>query len=129
MVCRCRRSRIVASSVSGASSVMPPAISPARSGVRSVGLEPSCTLALRDKIPALLGSAQADTVAESVLTLADGTSCRCQIGDGTDRAAAHLALYLALYINRLGSGSAGARCVRAHPKDAASRRSIENKQN
>ena len=26
--------------------------------------------------------------------LADGTSCRCQIGDGTDREAAHLALYL-----------------------------------
>ena len=35
--------------------------------------------------------------------LADGTSCRCQIGDGTDRVAAHLALYL----DRLVSGSAG----------------------
>ncbi len=167
----------------------------ARSGVRIVGLEPSCTLALRDEIPALLGSAQSETVAESVMTLAellaedrpdlgladagagndgprrvklhghchqkafdavkpietvlrdlagvevetietsccgmagafgygrdtydvsmkmaeasllpavrdadpdqailaDGTSCRCQIGDGTDREAAHLALYL-----------------------------------
>jgi Fe-S oxidoreductase len=165
----------------------------ARSGVRIVGLEPSCTLALRDEIPALLGSAQAETVAGSVRTLAellaedrpdlgiakaaghgnrrvklhghchqkafdavkpieavlrdlagvevetietsccgmagafgygrdtysvsmkmaeaallpavrnadpdqailaDGTSCRCQIGDGSDRTAAHLALYL-----------------------------------
>jgi len=167
----------------------------ARSGVRIVGLEPSCTLALRDEIPALLGSAHAETVAEAVLTLAellaqdrpdlgitgdsgdgegprraklhghchqkafdavrpietvlrdlagvevetietsccgmagafgygrdtydvsmtmaeaallpavrnadpdqailaDGTSCRCQIGDGTDREALHLALYL-----------------------------------
>ena len=43
----------------------------ARSGVRIVGLEPSCTLALRDEIPALLSSAQAETVAESVLTLAE----------------------------------------------------------
>ena len=43
----------------------------ARSGVRIVGLEPSCTLALRDEIPALLASAQAETVAESVLTLAE----------------------------------------------------------
>ena len=42
-----------------------------RSGVRIVGLEPSCTLALRDEIPALLGSAQSETVAESVLTLAE----------------------------------------------------------
>jgi hypothetical protein len=62
--------------------------------------------------------------------LADGTSCRCQIGDGTDRAAAHLALYL----DRLG-GAIGwdldwlAPGVRgAPPKDAASRRSIENNQ-
>ena len=43
----------------------------ARSGVRIVGLEPSCTLALRDEIPALLGSSQSETVAESVLTLAE----------------------------------------------------------
>ena len=43
----------------------------ARSGVPIVGLEPSCTLALRDEIPALLGSSQAETVAESVLTLAE----------------------------------------------------------
>ncbi len=43
----------------------------ARSGVRIVGLEPSCTLALRDEIPALLGSSQAETVADSVLTLAE----------------------------------------------------------
>ena len=43
----------------------------ARSGVRIVGLEPSCTLALRDEVPALLGTAQAETVAEAVLTFAE----------------------------------------------------------
>ena len=41
----------------------------ARSGVRIVGLEPSCTLALRDEVPALLGTAQAEAVAEATLTL------------------------------------------------------------
>ena len=43
----------------------------ARSGVRIVGLEPSCTLALRDEIPALLASAQANEVAEATLTFAE----------------------------------------------------------
>jgi len=43
----------------------------ARSGVRIVGLEPSCTLALRDEVPALLGTAQAETVADAVLTFAE----------------------------------------------------------
>jgi len=43
----------------------------ARSGVRIVGLEPSCTLALRDEIPALLVSAQASEVAEATLTFAE----------------------------------------------------------
>ena len=43
----------------------------ARSGVRIVGLEPSCTLALRDEVPALLGTAQAETVAEATLTFAE----------------------------------------------------------
>ena len=43
----------------------------ARSGVRIVGLEPSCTLALRDEIPALLASAQANEVAEATMTFAE----------------------------------------------------------
>jgi FAD/FMN-containing dehydrogenase/Fe-S oxidoreductase len=43
----------------------------ARSGVRIVGLEPSCTLALRDEIPALLATAQASQVAEATLTFAE----------------------------------------------------------
>ncbi len=43
----------------------------ARSGVRIVGLEPSCTLALRDEIPALLASAQASEVAEATMTFAE----------------------------------------------------------
>jgi len=43
----------------------------ARSGVRIVGLEPSCTLALRDEVPALLGTAQAEAVAEATLTFAE----------------------------------------------------------
>ena len=43
----------------------------ARSGVRIVGLEPSCTLALRDEIPALLASEKAETVAEATMTLAE----------------------------------------------------------
>ena len=43
----------------------------ARSGVRIVGLEPSCTLALRDEVPAQLGTAQADAVAEATLTFAE----------------------------------------------------------
>ena len=43
----------------------------ARSGVRIVGLEPSCTLALRDEIPALLATAQASEVAEATLTFAE----------------------------------------------------------
>ncbi|MGB1356648.1 MAG: (Fe-S)-binding protein, partial [Candidatus Puniceispirillaceae bacterium] len=66
----------------------------ARSGVRIVGLEPSCTLALRDEIPALLGSAQAETVAESVLTLAellaaDRPDLGLAAGDGPRRAKLH----------------------------------------
>ena len=43
----------------------------ARSGVRIVGLEPSCTLALRDEISALLASEKAETVAEATMTLAE----------------------------------------------------------
>ena len=43
----------------------------ARSGVRIVGLAPSCTLALRDEVPALLGTAQAEAVAEATLTFAE----------------------------------------------------------
>ena len=39
----------------------------AEQGIPIVGLEPSCTLALRDEVPALLASA-ARTVAEHVLT-------------------------------------------------------------
>jgi len=66
----------------------------ARSGVRVVGLEPSCTLALRDEIPALLASAQAETVAESVLTLAellaeDRPDLGLAGGDGVRRAKLH----------------------------------------
>ncbi|MEC7371791.1 MAG: FAD-linked oxidase C-terminal domain-containing protein, partial [Pseudomonadota bacterium] len=43
----------------------------ARSGVRIVGLEPSCTLALRDEVPALLGTAQAEAVVEATVTFAE----------------------------------------------------------
>ena len=43
----------------------------ARSGVRIVGLEPSGTLALRDEVPARLGTAQAEAVAEATLTFAE----------------------------------------------------------
>ena len=40
----------------------------AENGIPIVGLEPSCTLALRDEVPALLASAAANKVAEHVLT-------------------------------------------------------------
>ena len=40
----------------------------AEQGIPIVGLEPSCTLALRDEVPALLSSAEANKVAEHVLT-------------------------------------------------------------
>ena len=40
----------------------------AEQGIPIVGLEPSCTLALRDEVPALLASAAANKVAEHVLT-------------------------------------------------------------
>lgn len=43
----------------------------AASGIRIVGLEPSCTLALRDEIPELLGTAEAKTVANATLTFAE----------------------------------------------------------
>ena len=40
----------------------------AEQGIPIVGLEPSCTLALRDEVPALLASAAANKVAEHALT-------------------------------------------------------------
>ena len=40
----------------------------AENGIPIVGLEPSCTLALQDEVPALLASAAANKVAEHVLT-------------------------------------------------------------
>ncbi len=40
----------------------------AKQGIPIVGLEPSCTLALRDEVPALLSTAEANKVAEYVLT-------------------------------------------------------------
>ena len=40
----------------------------AEQGIPIVGLEPSCTLALRDEVPALLSTAEANKVAEYVLT-------------------------------------------------------------
>ena len=40
----------------------------AQQGIPIVGLEPSCTLALRDEVPALLSTAEANKVAEYVLT-------------------------------------------------------------
>ena len=43
----------------------------ARVGVRIVGLEPSCTLALRDEVPGLLNSEKADVVAAATLTFAE----------------------------------------------------------
>ena len=43
----------------------------ARAGVRIVGLEPSCTLALRDEVPGLLNSETADVVAAATLTFAE----------------------------------------------------------
>ena len=43
----------------------------ARAGVRIVGLEPSCTLALRDEVPGLLSSEKADVVAAATLTFAE----------------------------------------------------------
>ena len=66
----------------------------ARSGVRIVGLEPSCTLALRDEIPALLKSEKAETVAEATMTLAELLAHdRPDLGLPPDRSAAAVKLH------------------------------------
>jgi len=43
----------------------------AKQGISIVGLEPSCTLALRDEIPVLLGSQEAREVGEATVTLGE----------------------------------------------------------
>ena len=66
----------------------------ARSGVRIVGLEPSCTLALRDEIPALLASEKAETVAEATMTFAELLAQdRPDLGLPSERAAATVKLH------------------------------------